>query len=59
MVAGGRQISPDSGTSADPDLQAVIAAWPHLPEPVRVQVLRLIESAGFPALLAPELQERP
>lgn len=40
--------SPDAPTPADPDLSAVVAAWPDLPPAIRAGVLALVK-AGTPA----------
>jgi len=40
--------SPTPATPADPDLSAVVAAWPDLPPAIRAGVVALVK-AGTPA----------
>ena len=34
------------GTPADPDLAAVVAAWPELPKAIRAGILAMVRAAG-------------
>lgn len=37
-----------SSVPADPDLARVVAAWPGLPNAIRVGILALVQAAGGP-----------
>lgn len=46
---GAKPGAPEAETTAvDPDLAAVIEAWPQLPEPIRRAVLTLVSAAMAP-----------
>jgi hypothetical protein len=36
----------DESSTTDPELAAVVAAWPDLPEPVRRGIVAMIQAAG-------------
>ncbi|MBC8874623.1 MAG: hypothetical protein H8E44_34735 [Planctomycetes bacterium] len=40
-----RQVVETKNVQIDPDLQAVIDAWPELPDATRFEVLRLVNRA--------------
>ncbi|MFO0842099.1 MAG: hypothetical protein U0797_06810 [Gemmataceae bacterium] len=46
--SAGRSDRQDEGGTADPDLAALVAAWPTLPDPVRAAVKALVGAVTGP-----------
>jgi len=38
------EAAPGAARASDPDLEAVIAAWPRLPEPIRAAMIAMLNA---------------